>query len=108
MFTLNDVDGQEFDSYEDPNTVAQNIGKNQFRSYFRAIWAHLKQLVYREHNYLLSLEHELGKLGITQEVRGNKIKLGYGKDVCDILAALCNKALKNKRIRLGQPEFPQR
>ena len=53
------------------------------------------------------VEHELGKLDIKYEVRGNKIKLGYGKEVCEILAALCNKGLKHQKIKLGQPSFPK-
>lgn len=42
------------------------------------------------------------------EVRGNEIKLGYGKEVCEILSALCNKALKHKKVKLAKPEFPVR
>ena len=42
------------------------------------------------------------------DIRGNTIKLGYGKHVCEILGALVKRSLKSQRVRLGMPEFPQK
>lgn len=50
----------------------------------------------------------MGKLGINMDIRGNTVKLGYGKHVCEILLALIKKSLKSQRVRLGFPEFPKK
>jgi estrogen-related receptor beta like 1 len=37
----------------------------------------------------------------------NKIKTGFGEHVCEILIALLNTTLKNKRVNLLTPVFPR-
>jgi len=86
LFTLNELESQDIDTYDDPNTVAQNIRRNNS----------------------LKLEHQLTKLELNVEVRASSIKAGYGRSVCEILLALLNKSLKSQRIKLRLPEFPHR
>jgi hypothetical protein len=77
LFALNDIQSQDFDTYNDPNTVAQNM------------------------------QFELRKLHVNVDVIASKIKLGSGEHVCEILLGLCDATLKSRRVNLQAPQFPK-
>ena len=77
LFSLNDIQTQDFDTYNDPTTVSQNM------------------------------QFELRKLNINVDVIATKIKQGYGEHICEILLGLIDATLKNKRVLLNAPQFPR-
>jgi estrogen-related receptor beta like 1 len=72
LLSVNNHQVQGWNKYDDPSTASQNV--------------------------IL----ELKKLGIELDVSPNKLKQGFGEEVCTVLFALCDISVKNK-IRFKKP-----
>lgn len=77
LLSLNDIQTQDFDTYNDPTTVAQNM------------------------------QFEMRKLNVNVDVIASRIKQGYGEHICEILLGIIDATLKSKHVRLGAPQFPK-